>query len=190
MRSQDWEDQSCCTRTCLPATSSSTLASPLTERLGSCSRRAKHDAGGLGGCEAASHSKNMIRRMRWRRVGEPCIRLASAHAGAQLEVTWWRLSCARVRLTPQVVPVFAGGLDFSLPVRKFFYDPLGSGKAFVDCVVSLTGFALVGGPARQDAPKVGFIGLVPCEIGFCGLGFIGFCVPTGYRAVCVVLCSD
>ena len=55
----------------------------------------------------------------------------------------------------QVVPVFAGGLDFSLPVRKYFYDPLGSGKAFVDCVVSLTGFALVGGPARQDAPKVG-----------------------------------
>lgn len=50
--------------------------------------------------------------------------------------------------------MFAGGLDFSLPVRKFFYDPLGSGKAFVDCVVSLTGFALVGGPARQDAPKV------------------------------------
>lgn len=53
-----------------------------------------------------------------------------------------------------MVPVFAGGLDFSLPVRKFFYDPLGSGKAFVECVVSLTGFALVGGPARQDAPKV------------------------------------
>ncbi len=50
--------------------------------------------------------------------------------------------------------MFAGGLDFSLPVRKYFYDPLGSGKAFVDCVVSLTGFALVGGPARQDAPKV------------------------------------
>ena len=50
--------------------------------------------------------------------------------------------------------MFAGGLDFSLPVRKYFYDPLGSRKAFVDCVVSLTGFALVGGPARQDAPKV------------------------------------
>ena len=49
----------------------------------------------------------------------------------------------------KVVPVFAGGLDFSLPVKKFFYDPLGSGKAFVDCAVSLTGFALVGGPARQ-----------------------------------------
>lgn len=52
-----------------------------------------------------------------------------------------------------MVPVFAGGLDFSLPVRKFFYDPLGSGKAYVNAVVSLTGFALVGGPARQDAPK-------------------------------------
>ena len=49
--------------------------------------------------------------------------------------------------------MFAGGLDFSLPVRKFFYDPLGSGKAYVNAVVSLTGFALVGGPARQDAPK-------------------------------------
>ena len=58
------------------------------------------------------------------------------------------------RKRAQVVPVFAGGLDFSLPVRKFFYDPLGSGKAFVNAVVSLTGFALVGGPARQDAPKV------------------------------------
>jgi hypothetical protein len=61
----------------------------------------------------------------------------------------------------QVVPVFAGGLDFSLPVRKFFYDPLGSGKAFVDCVVSLTGFALVGGPARQDAPKVPSTHFIP-----------------------------
>ena len=53
----------------------------------------------------------------------------------------------------KVVPVFAGGLDFSAPVKKFFYDALGSCKAFVDTVVSLTGFALVGGPARQDAPK-------------------------------------
>ena len=53
----------------------------------------------------------------------------------------------------KVVPVFAGGLDFSSPVKKFFYDPLGSGKSFVNTVVSLTGFALVGGPARQDAPK-------------------------------------
>ena len=38
-------------------------------------------------------------------------------------------------------------------MKKFFYDPLGSGKAYVNTVVSLTGFALVGGPARQDAPK-------------------------------------
>ncbi|GFR47291.1 hypothetical protein Agub_g8978, partial [Astrephomene gubernaculifera] len=53
----------------------------------------------------------------------------------------------------RVIPVFAGGLDFSAPVKKFFYDPLGSGRPFVDTVVSLTGFALVGGPARQDAPK-------------------------------------
>ena len=37
--------------------------------------------------------------------------------------------------------MFAGGLDFSSPVKKFFYDPLGSGKNFVDCVVSLTGAA-------------------------------------------------
>jgi magnesium chelatase subunit H len=43
----------------------------------------------------------------------------------------------------KVVPVFAGGLDFSAPVKKFFYDPLGSGKAFVDCVVSLTGARFV-----------------------------------------------
>ena len=40
---------------------------------------------------------------------------------------------------PQVIPVFAGGLDFSSPVKKFFFDPLGSGKAFVSTVVSLTG---------------------------------------------------
>ncbi|GIL44514.1 hypothetical protein Vafri_1964 [Volvox africanus] len=53
----------------------------------------------------------------------------------------------------KVIPVFAGGLDFSAPVKKFFYDPLGTGRPFVDTVVSLTGFALVGGPARQDAPK-------------------------------------
>lgn len=46
-----------------------------------------------------------------------------------------------------------GGLDFSSPVKKFFYDPLDASRSFVDTVVSLTGFALVGGPARQDAPK-------------------------------------
>ncbi|NEO33880.1 MAG: magnesium chelatase subunit H [Symploca sp. SIO3C6] len=58
----------------------------------------------------------------------------------------------------RVIPVFAGGLDFSKPVDAYFYDkPVGKdgqgGVILVDSVVSLTGFALVGGPARQDHPK-------------------------------------
>ena len=54
----------------------------------------------------------------------------------------------------KVIPIFAGGLDFSKPVDAYFYDPLSKGQsAIVDVVVSLTGFALVGGPARQDHPK-------------------------------------
>lgn len=54
----------------------------------------------------------------------------------------------------RVIPVFAGGLDFSKPVDAFFYDPLSKVHVpIVDVVVSLTGFALVGGPARQDHPK-------------------------------------
>ncbi|MBW4529289.1 MAG: magnesium chelatase subunit H [Aphanothece saxicola GSE-SYN-MK-01-06B] len=52
-----------------------------------------------------------------------------------------------------VIPVFCGGLDFSRPVSSFFYDPLQPDQPLVDGVVSLTGFALVGGPARQDHPK-------------------------------------
>ena len=64
----------------------------------------------------------------------------------------WR-GDATLHLPPSLPPCPPGGLDFSAPVKKFFYDPLGSGRAFVNCVVSLTGFALVGGPARQDAPK-------------------------------------
>ncbi|GAB4384607.1 MAG: magnesium chelatase subunit H [Elainellaceae cyanobacterium] len=53
-----------------------------------------------------------------------------------------------------VIPVFAGGLDFSKPVDAFFYDPSSKGQTtIVDVVISLTGFALVGGPARQDHPK-------------------------------------
>jgi magnesium chelatase subunit H len=52
----------------------------------------------------------------------------------------------------RVVPVFAGGLDFSKPVDAYFYDPV-SKNPVVDAVISLTGFALVGGPARQDHPK-------------------------------------
>ncbi|HAX87861.1 MAG TPA: magnesium chelatase subunit H [Cyanobacteria bacterium UBA11370] len=58
----------------------------------------------------------------------------------------------------RAIPVFAGGLDFSKPVDAYFYDtPAGRGGngtiTLVDTVVSLTGFALVGGPARQDHPK-------------------------------------
>ena len=53
----------------------------------------------------------------------------------------------------RVLPVFAGGLDFSKPVDAFFYDPIAKDTPIVDVVVSLTGFALVGGPARQDHPK-------------------------------------
>jgi magnesium chelatase subunit H len=53
----------------------------------------------------------------------------------------------------RVIPVFAGGLDFSKPVDEFFYEPINKQEAIVDAVVSLTGFALVGGPAKQDHPK-------------------------------------
>ncbi|QEY31871.1 magnesium chelatase subunit H [Synechococcus sp. RSCCF101] len=53
----------------------------------------------------------------------------------------------------RVIPVFCGGLDFSRPVNSFFYDPLNPEQPLVDGVVSLTGFALVGGPARQDHPR-------------------------------------
>jgi magnesium chelatase subunit H len=53
----------------------------------------------------------------------------------------------------RVIPVFAAGLDFSKPVDAYFYDPLSKEHSVVDVVVSLTGFALVGGPARQDHPK-------------------------------------
>jgi magnesium chelatase subunit H len=52
----------------------------------------------------------------------------------------------------KVIAVFAGGLDFSKPVEAYFYEPT-TKAALVDAVVSLTGFALVGGPARQDHPK-------------------------------------
>ena len=56
-------------------------------------------------------------------------------------------------LGARVIPVFAGGLDFSKPVDEYFHDPLHQDRTIVDAVVSLTGFALVGGPARQDHPK-------------------------------------
>ncbi len=53
----------------------------------------------------------------------------------------------------RVIPVFAGGLDFSKPVEAYFYAPIAKTTGIIDIVVSLTGFALVGGPARQDHPK-------------------------------------
>ncbi|MDY7005362.1 MAG: magnesium chelatase subunit H [Cyanobacteriota bacterium] len=56
----------------------------------------------------------------------------------------------------RVVPVFAGGLDFSKPVDAYFWETAAKGvepTPLVDTVISLTGFALVGGPARQDHPK-------------------------------------
>jgi magnesium chelatase subunit H len=53
----------------------------------------------------------------------------------------------------KVIPVFNGGLDFSKAVEAYFFDPLEPETAIVDAAVSLTGFALVGGPARQDHPK-------------------------------------
>ncbi|WP_071518226.1 magnesium chelatase subunit H [Geitlerinema sp. PCC 9228] len=56
----------------------------------------------------------------------------------------------------RVIPIFAGGLDFSKPVDAYFWNPYqkeGHQNPLVDVVVSLTGFALVGGPARQDHPK-------------------------------------
>ncbi|KAJ6380933.1 hypothetical protein OIU77_029765 [Salix suchowensis] len=52
----------------------------------------------------------------------------------------------------KVIPIFAGGLDFSGPVERYLIDPV-TKKAMVNSVVSLTGFALVGGPARQDHPR-------------------------------------
>jgi magnesium chelatase subunit H len=55
-------------------------------------------------------------------------------------------------LGSRVLPVFAGGLDFAKPVDAYFYEPT-TGTPNVDAVISLTGFALVGGPARQDHPK-------------------------------------
>lgn len=54
----------------------------------------------------------------------------------------------------RVIAVFAGGLDFSKPVEAYFYTGAASEQVpLIDIVISLTGFALIGGPARQDHPK-------------------------------------
>jgi len=45
------------------------------------------------------------------------------------------------------------GSRFSKPVNEFYYDSTNKDQPIVDGVVSLTGFALVGGPARQDHPR-------------------------------------
>ena len=50
----------------------------------------------------------------------------------------------------KVVCIYSGGLDFSGPVKEYFYRV---GGVAVDAVINLTGFALVGGPASQDHPK-------------------------------------
>ncbi|EED35208.1 magnesium chelatase, H subunit [Luminiphilus syltensis NOR5-1B] len=47
-----------------------------------------------------------------------------------------------------VIPAFASGLDARPAVDRFFVK---DGVATVDCVVSLTGFSLVGGPAYNDS---------------------------------------
>jgi len=48
----------------------------------------------------------------------------------------------------RVLPAFASGLDARPAIEAFF---LRDGRPIVDCVVSLTGFSLVGGPAYNDA---------------------------------------
>jgi len=50
----------------------------------------------------------------------------------------------------KVVCVYSGGLDFSGPIKRYFFQ---NGLVKVDSVINLTGFALVGGPASQDHPK-------------------------------------
>eukprot|EP00746_Dinoflagellata_sp_MGD_P149459 gnl/MRDRNA2_/MRDRNA2_81487_c0_seq1.p1 gnl/MRDRNA2_/MRDRNA2_81487_c0~~gnl/MRDRNA2_/MRDRNA2_81487_c0_seq1.p1 ORF type:complete len:1474 (-),score=338.38 gnl/MRDRNA2_/MRDRNA2_81487_c0_seq1:78-4499(-) len=50
----------------------------------------------------------------------------------------------------RVVSIYSGALDYSGPINEYFYR---NGKPVIDVLVSLTGFALVGGPASQDHPK-------------------------------------
>ncbi|KAJ1633063.1 protoporphyrin IX magnesium chelatase, subunit H [Pavlovales sp. CCMP2436] len=50
-----------------------------------------------------------------------------------------------------VIPTYSGALDFSILIDEYFYNT--NGEQAVDAVINLTGFALVGGPAKQDHPK-------------------------------------
>ena len=50
-----------------------------------------------------------------------------------------------------VVPTYTGSLDFSICIDSYFFNA--AGKAAIDVMINLTGFALVGGPATQDHPK-------------------------------------
>jgi magnesium chelatase subunit H len=52
----------------------------------------------------------------------------------------------------RVVPAYASGLDARPAVDAFFRA---DGRTSVDCVLSLTGFSLVGGPAYNDAAAAG-----------------------------------
>ncbi len=49
----------------------------------------------------------------------------------------------------RTIPAFASALDARPAIEKYFLDA--NGRSRVDCVVSLTGFSLVGGPAYNDA---------------------------------------
>ncbi|MFK7890033.1 MAG: magnesium chelatase subunit H [Granulosicoccus sp.] len=48
----------------------------------------------------------------------------------------------------KVIPAFASGLDGRPAIDAYFAD---DGKTRIDCLISLTGFSLVGGPAYNDA---------------------------------------
>ena len=49
----------------------------------------------------------------------------------------------------EVVPAFAAGLDARPAISKFFVDA--NGEPQIDCLLSLTGFSLIGGPAYNDS---------------------------------------
>ncbi|MFK7994706.1 MAG: magnesium chelatase subunit H [Granulosicoccus sp.] len=48
----------------------------------------------------------------------------------------------------KVIPAFASGLDGRPAIEAYFKD---GDRTYVDCMISLTGFSLVGGPAYNDA---------------------------------------